>query len=348
MQVINLSRLEELLEKFQQLHILVVGDFFLDKYLVIDPQLTETSLETGLDAYQVIEVRQSPGAAGNVAVNLRNLGAKVSAVSVIGDDGNGFELNRELTSIGVDTQGIIQRRDRLTPTYTKPLFRQADGKEIESNRQDIKNHYPTRSEIEDIILDQFNSILPGMDGVVIVDQVPEANYGVVTDRVRRVIMEELTRKVPEASGVHFLVDSRMRIGEFNNIITKPNAREVMQAFQGLSSSENVSDSAIESANKLFQKTGKPVFLTMGAQGICIIHQDGYEIVPAVPVEGEIDVTGAGDSCMAALACTLCSGGSNWEAAFLGNITASITIQQIGTTGIVTPAQIRHRVMNLMN
>jgi len=60
----NQARLTELLQKFPGLHILVVGDFFLDKYLSIEPSLSEISLETGLEAYQVVEIRHSPGAAG--------------------------------------------------------------------------------------------------------------------------------------------------------------------------------------------------------------------------------------------------------------------------------------------
>ena len=66
MAFINESRFNELLQKFPSLHILVVGDFFLDKYLSIEPALSEISLETGLEAYQVVQIRHSPGAAGTV------------------------------------------------------------------------------------------------------------------------------------------------------------------------------------------------------------------------------------------------------------------------------------------
>ena len=62
------SRLEQLLSRFAGLSVLVVGDFFLDKYLVLDPALDEPSLETGLDARQVVERRCMPGAAGTVCL----------------------------------------------------------------------------------------------------------------------------------------------------------------------------------------------------------------------------------------------------------------------------------------
>ena len=84
------KRLERLLEKISETRILVFGDYFLDQYWITDPELEETSLETGLPANQVVEVRLSAGAAGTVANNLSALGVKeVIALGIIGDDGNG-------------------------------------------------------------------------------------------------------------------------------------------------------------------------------------------------------------------------------------------------------------------
>jgi bifunctional ADP-heptose synthase (sugar kinase/adenylyltransferase) len=85
------DRLEHILSRIPHLTIGVVGDLFRDRYLDIDAALTEPSIETGLDAYQVVRVRSSPGAAGTVINNLVALGVRrVCAVSVIGDDGEGY------------------------------------------------------------------------------------------------------------------------------------------------------------------------------------------------------------------------------------------------------------------
>src|SRR5437016_14659364 len=79
------------------LRIGVVGDLFLDRYLDIDAALTEPSIETGLDAYQVVQVRSYPGAAGTVINNLVALGiGQVYPLAVIGDDGEGFQLPQAL------------------------------------------------------------------------------------------------------------------------------------------------------------------------------------------------------------------------------------------------------------
>ncbi len=322
----NLARLDELLNQFPHIRVLVVGDFFLDKYLLIDRQLSEVSLETGLEAYQVVGIRYSPGAAGTVTSNLRALGVEVAALGVIGDDGQGYELKRGLVQRGVDIAPLIERADRFTPTYTKPLVRESDGREHEIERLDIKNRSPLPAEVEDLIVDRLRALVPQVDGVI------------VADRVRAEI-GELALRHP---GVVFAADSRARIGLFQRVIVKPNAREAILAVRPDWSGEVNLELTRESGDKLFRRNRKPVFLTIGDQGILLFTEAGCEHVPAVPVSGEIDIVGAGDSVMAGIVSALCSGAEPGEAALLGNLVASITIQQIGTTGTATPAQVRDR------
>ena len=80
-------RLSDILSGLKRTRVLVIGDYFMDKYLEIDRSLAEVSLETGLVAHQVYAVRSSPGAAGTVVSNLRALGVGIVALGVIGDDG---------------------------------------------------------------------------------------------------------------------------------------------------------------------------------------------------------------------------------------------------------------------
>ncbi len=334
----NQRQLDELLDRFPYLHVLVVGDFFLDKYLIIDRQLSEVSLETGLEAYQVVDVRCSPGAAGTVTSNLRALGVEVTALGVIGDDGQGYELKRGLTERGVDIEPLIERADRFTPTYTKPMVRESNGREHEIQRIDIKNRSPLPAEVEDLVIGHLRALVPQMDGVIVADQVPEVNLGVITDRVRAEI-GELALRHPE---VVFAADSRARIGLFQHIIIKPNAQEAIRAVRPDGAGEVKLKLARESGAELFRRNRKPVFLTVGAQGVLLFTEAGCEHIPAVPVSGEIDIVGAGDSVMAGIVSALCSGAEPGEAALLGNLVASVTIQQIGTTGTATPAQVRER------
>jgi len=141
--MLTLKRLEELLANYPTVRIALVGDFFLDKYLDCDRRLSEVSLETGLEAFQVVSVRCYPGAAGTVAANLKALEVgTVCAVGFTGDDGEGYELRRGLERMGVDTTFLFVRSDLLTPTYTKPMMRERDGRVRELNRLDIRNRQP--------------------------------------------------------------------------------------------------------------------------------------------------------------------------------------------------------------
>ena len=334
----NQARLDELLDQFPHLHMLVVGDFFLDRYLIIDRRLSEVSLETGLEAYQVVDIRCSPGAAGTVTSNLRALGVQVTALGVIGEDGQGYELKRGLTGRGVDIEPLIERPNRFTPTYTKPLVRESDGREHEIQRLDIKNRTPLPTEVEEEVIARLRTLVPKVDAVVVADQVQERNCGVVTDQVR----DEIGRLALAYPDKIFAADSRERIGLFQHVIVKPNRREATLAVRPDWAGEINLKLTRESGAELFNRNHRPVFLTVGDQGILLFTEAGCQRIPAVPVSGEIDIVGAGDSVMAGIVSALCSGAEPGEAALLGNLVASITIQQIGTTGTATPAQVRER------
>jgi sugar/nucleoside kinase (ribokinase family) len=139
-----------------------------------------------------------------------------------------------------------------------------------------------------------------------------------------------------------LADSRERIGLFSSVWTKPNFQECSRAVGG---SEDVS-TAPTCATDLAGRTGRPVFCTLGEKGILVadprVQTLSVNLVPSFPVAGPIDIVGAGDSTSAAIACALAAGTQPSKAAAFGNLVASITIQQIGTTGTASPEQVRRR------
>ncbi len=329
------GRLNAILNRFPSLTILVVGDFFLDKYLVIEHALAEPSLETGLEAHQVVEVRCSPGAAGTVTSNLRAMEAQVIAVGVVGDDGEGFELIRELWKRGVDVDSLVVRADRCTPTYTKPMLREPDGTVHELNRLDIKNRQPTPAEVEDQLIKNLAGLLPRAHGVIVADQVPEENCGVITERVR----EEIIALANAYPTVAFVVDSRERIGLFRDVILKPNGREAARALQPEQTGDPDRALAERCGAELYRRSGQPIFLTLGAEGILAFHEDGPTHVPAPAVTGPIDIVGAGDATMAGIVAGLCAGATVPEAAEIGCLAAGVTIRQLGTTGTASREQI---------
>ncbi|MDP6381131.1 MAG: carbohydrate kinase, partial [Phycisphaerae bacterium] len=149
----NTSEVRRILDELPRKSIAVVGDFFIDRYLHIDPALDEPSLETGLTAYQVTRVRDQAGAAGTVTANLEALGVgTLFAVAVVGEDGPGMLLRRDLAEKGVQLDFLLEDADRLTPTYTKPLRIRPDKPPEEVNRLDVRNRGQTPPEIEDRLI----------------------------------------------------------------------------------------------------------------------------------------------------------------------------------------------------
>jgi sugar/nucleoside kinase (ribokinase family) len=74
----------------------------------------------------------------------------------------------------------------------------------------------------------------------------------------------------------------------------------------------------------------------------LVTPESAQPIPTVRLEGEIDIVGAGDSATAGIVAALSAGATMEEAGILGNIVASITVQQIGTTGTATREQVRER------
>ncbi|MFL5243355.1 MAG: bifunctional heptose 7-phosphate kinase/heptose 1-phosphate adenyltransferase [Gemmataceae bacterium] len=340
------AQLESILHKIPSLRIGVIGDLFLDRYLEIDHGLTEPSLETGLEAYQVVQVRSLPGAAGTVINNLVALGVgKVHAIAVIGEDGEGYELRQALRALSVvDDEGVFAWEGRRTPTYTKPMLHEPGRLPRELNRLDIKNRTRTPPGAQDRVLGLLNKTWPKVDALLVLDQVSEGECGVVTARIRE-RLAQLSEAEPES---FILADSRERARLFRSVALKPNQRECMHA------AGHFAHMSLEtSIRELADKTGRPVFCTCGDKGIALLDPRGAEPkelvqIPAYPVHGPIDVVGAGDSTSAAIASAVASGAGLESAAAFGNLVASITIQQIGTTGTASPDQIRRRWREIHN
>src|SRR5262249_30329374 len=166
--------------------------------------------------------------------------------------------------------------------------------------------------------------------------VSEPECGVVSTHMR----DRLAELAADGSKI-VIVDSRERIGLFRNAWLKPNERECLRAAgQGNDLSVAMKEGA--------RQAGRPVICTRGDKGMLVLGSAQSEPVevPAYPVSGPIDPVGAGDSSSAAMACALAGGVALVEAAAFGNLVASITIQQIGTTGTASPQQVRDAALRL--
>ncbi len=344
--LISEARLKTILNNFRDQRILVVGDFYLDAYWYIDKTRSTLSLETPWHTNPVVEQRYSPGAAGTVTNNLKALGVgTVYTLSVIGEDGFGRTLLNCLQANGCLTDFMLQTPPWVTPTYLKPIHRGYEGVETEGPRFDIENQSPMTAEVEDSVIAALQTCLPLVDGIIIGDQMPLANLGVVTTRVREALCESAAQ-FPEKV---FFADSRTRIGEYQNVIIKPNRFEAKRAVQPDWNGQQVDiKEAKQDAVHLSKKTQNTTYTTLGENGILVYCNDTFTHIPGIRINDNTDPVGAGDSVSAGLVATLCCLGADHaiEAAYIGNLVASITVTKIGTTGTASPAEVLERHRNL--
>ncbi len=335
----EIDRLQDIIRKFPECRIAVVGDFFLDKYLDVDPALAEVSLETGKTAHQVVSIRCSPGAAGTVVNNLAALGTgALYVLGFTGDDGEGFELRRTLQNLHCETKGLQILPDRFTPTYLKPRDCRTIDLSGEHERYDTKNRRRTPADVQQRVLGDLDALLPYIDAVIVIDQVEEDECGIITATVREGIAD-LAARHPQKI---FWADSRCRVGSFRNVIIKANSHEAVAEI--CPGSAGAPDDRIleEALAELRKRTGRPVFVTAGRRGIWISDPQP-QLIRAVRVEEPTDPTGAGDSATAGAVLALCTGAGLHEAALVANLVASITVQQLATTGSASPTQLGPRL-----
>jgi bifunctional ADP-heptose synthase (sugar kinase/adenylyltransferase) len=337
--VLAQDTLETILRTLPRLTIGLVGDLFLDRYLHLIPGCRELSIETDLEAYQIDRVRNSPGALGTVLNNLAALGVGLLVpVTAIGDDGHGYDLLREVRKLPVDPGNILCLPERLTPTYTKPLRQADDGSWQELNRLDVRTRSPLYAAATVEISRRLEDVFRTSDGLIVLDQLVDEDCGVVNAAVRETI-ERLARQTPNKL---IYVDSRRFLGRFAAGVLKGNRAEVLTAANVAAQANN--EAAVwQSLASLARKTGRPAFCTMGERGI-LVARPGQEptLVQGCPVHGPIDIVGAGDAATCGIVTALLAGASELEAAALGNLVASVTVQQLGTTGTASPEQVRQR------
>jgi rfaE bifunctional protein kinase chain/domain len=329
------QRLAELTARFPSLRVAVLGDFFLDKYLDCDPRIAEKSVESGRTAHQVMRVRHSPGAAGNVVQNLAALETgRLYAIGFTGDDGEGYDLRRDLEALGCSTRLLLTASDQMTLQYLKPRDMTDPTLAGEHDRYDTKGHTPSPPELGDRILKALDEVIPQVDAVILVDQVEADDCGVITRRVREAVAERALR----TPNVIYWADSRTRIALFRNVIIKPNQFEVAGVAEPLPGMEVDPETLRTGLERLRASVGAPVVATRGEKGAIVTDPEPTE-VPGLHLDCPVDPTGAGDSLAAGCVLALAAGALLPEAALVGCLVASVTVQQLATTGTARPDEL---------
>ncbi len=178
-----------------------------------------------------------------------------------------------------------------------------------------------------------------VDVIIACDQL---DFGVITHGARR-MLKRMGQK-----GKTVVVHSRQRIGDFRNVIIKPNEMEAVmasrlnEAIQG--SVEGMDLNTLESvAKKLYKNNNAPVIITRGDKGAMWYSGEKIYLADSIPVNQPIDIVGAGDAFLAAFSCAYSCGFSGPEAIAFGNLVSSVVIRKIGMAGTASPDEIISQV-----
>jgi rfaE bifunctional protein kinase chain/domain len=310
----------------------VFGDFCLDAYWMIDPDMTEVAVETNLPIRKVREQRYSLGGAANVIANVCALGVREArALALVGDDTFGALMRRLLAQSGVETSGVLTgHRDWQTLVYAKPHFSGAEG-----NRFDFGAFNVLGDGDRGALVRKLHEAAGFCDAIILNQQVPAGTSPPE-------MIEELNAMVAAHPDCVFVADSRHRAELYRGVVQKMNAHEagrICGETWGLE--EEVPEAASRGyAQRLFETNGRPVFITRGEHGILISDEGGLREVPAVRLDGPVDTVGAGDTVTAALAAVLGAGGDPVTAARLAALAAAVTIRKLYITGTATADEIR--------
>jgi rfaE bifunctional protein kinase chain/domain len=330
---VNIEQFDNLLRDIHSVRVAVVGDFCLDAYWILHPGGSEVSVETGLAAQAVQRHYYNPGGAGNIVANLAALApGSIQAIGVLGPDIFGAELLRKLAALGVDASAlVIQPEGFDTYTFAKRILDGAEQARIDfgfTNRRTPQTNAR--------VFEHIRAALLSADILIFNQQIP----GSLDDdrfiaRLDALFAENPTRKV--------IFDSRHYGDRFSSILRKCNLREAA-LLNGVEIPEDhpLPLPAVEShARRLFERSARPVFITLGSRGILVFDGKTCSHIPAVPLTNkQLDPVGAGDTTLSALALALAAGRSPADAARFAVLAAGVTVQKLFQTGTANPDEIR--------
>ncbi|MDA0329988.1 MAG: bifunctional ADP-heptose synthase [Gemmatimonadetes bacterium] len=322
------ERAEELLEAAGRTRILVVGDLMLDRY--VSGSVDRISPEAPVPIVRVEEEWDALGGAGNVAANVRALGATCALVGCAAEDEAGFILRAELEAVGVATDAVVVSHDRPTTVKTRVMSRRSQiarlDREVEA---DVGPETAAR------LCGAVAELAAICDAIIIQDY----NKGVL---VPAVIESVLT--AARVHGVPCVVDPKRRnfFAYAGATVFKPNAKELGDATGNVVRADDP-----EWMEAIRAKLDCAyLFLTLGEHGVAWVGRDAsLARVPTV-ARSVYDVSGAGDTVTAVVATVLAAGGSVAEAAVLANHAAAVEVGKVGVA-TVTAQEIRDHLWSAM-
>ncbi len=309
------ERAELLVAAMRGVHVLVVGDAMLDRYL--SGPVDRVSPEAPVPVVTVESESLAVGGAGNVAANVAALGARCSLVSLIGADDEAGLLIESLKKCGVRAERVVTDPTRPTTVKTRVMSRQQQI--VRVDRESVSDAH---GECEAALVEAVQAAISGCDAVVLEDY----NKGVVTAAVTSAALAGAKeRRVP------VVVDpKRRRFFDFEGAtVFKPNARELEAAW-----GDFVRPDDAEWLEEVRTKLGcEHLLLTLGARGMVVKSAHSAPVDVPARARSVYDVSGAGDTVSAVVATAMGAGASITEAAHLANRAAALAVAQAGVVPV---------------
>lgn len=299
---------------FSKASILVIGDVMLDRYWFGDA--ARLSPEAPVPVVNIKQIHDRPGGAGNVAVNISALGARVTLIGVTGQDEASQILHDQLTEAGV-TPVLHQIENLSTITKLRVLSR---------HQQLIRLDFEEKSLAIDpeSLIDLYEKHLSYCDLIILSDY----NKGSL-----RCIPSLI--QLARQAGIPILVDPKgndFQMYAGANVIT-PNLKE-FETIVGVCHDEQELNQ--KGQDLLKQLKIDSLLLTRGDRGMTLIRQHQEELHLPAHAREVFDVTGAGDTVIATLGAALAAGAEISQAMYLANHAASLVVAKLGAATISTP------------
>ncbi len=308
-----------LLDGFHSARVLVIGDVMLDRFVY--GSVERISPEAPIPVVHVERQSDMPGGAANVARNVAAMGARAILLGVVGDDAHAADLRTQIAASPEISAELLVDASRPTTVKTRYV---AEGQQV--MRADRESRAPLGTEVQGRLLASFARALDGVSVVLLSDYAK----GVLSDAVTRAVIDRSLKE-----GKIVIVDPKTRdfMKYRGATVIKPNRAELQVASgEPCLTQEQVIAGA---RHVLAQGICGTLVVTRGKDGMSVI--DAAETAVHLPTAAQqvFDVSGAGDTAMAALALGLAAGGRIVDAAALANIAAGIAVGKRGTATVST-------------
>ena len=317
--ILTQEKFQTIISSFSKLKpILVVGDLGVDKYTF--GEVRRISPEAPVPVLEVSKEWNKLGLAANVSDNLKSLEVTSTLCGVIGEDSRADLVEHLLEERGLNTWGLIRDKSRMT-TYKERV--------TTSTQQICRVDYETKDQIDDETLKRV---------VGRIQQFSETHSGVIIeDYGKGLFSETLCQRIisiyKEKKLMVAVDPSRSSPPTWYKGATlfKPNRLEahIIVEAMGYFKERNLETIAKILVDKLqFEK----VIITLGADGMAMLDTKGNGELQLIPTAANevFDVSGAGDTAIAAITASLLAGASLEEAAWVGNCAAGVVVKKRGT------------------